>query len=347
MTGRKLEEYDLGHLPTLEPELESFLETPTPMWGAEDRCDSQLEPSIENYEVWLEWQDCQVDMPDWWGELVTIPNTGDPEMLGHKMHTSFKIPQVRSEALKDSNSYTVPPAPKCLQRKMFLPVPNPHLPCQDYCLKQLLRTLVYAQALQYWAEKANLLGPHELCCLAMCVHELRWVMRPYITFSNCHIFECLTCESPEAEVKEATQLHPAILTPTPDPRPSIPRPDEPAALTFVPVGLANELPVTTTPLEAANNVDRAKDKEYPNWTEIHPSHPTASVGCTPPTLGDLGWHLHTCSSSWRRAHCNLMEEQQGSKDDSTSASPWRDPSPEASGAQPKMPPWALGRLPGH
>ena len=34
-------------------------------------------------------------------------------------------------------------------------------------------TLAYAQALQYWAEKANLPVPIEPHHLAMCVHELR------------------------------------------------------------------------------------------------------------------------------------------------------------------------------
>ena len=170
MTGRELKEYDLGPPPTLEPELESFLEAPTPKLGAWDRCDLQPEPSIENYEVWLEWQACQVDMPEWWGELVTIPNVGDPKRLAHKIHASFKIPWVRSEALRVSNNYATPSAPKCLQREMFLLVPYPHLPCQDYHHQQPLRTLAYACALQYWVEKANPLAPHEPHHLVRYVH---------------------------------------------------------------------------------------------------------------------------------------------------------------------------------
>ena len=136
--------------------------------------------------------------------------------------------------------------------------PQPPLSCQDYQQQQPMRTLAYAQALQYWAEKANPLGPHELCHLVMCVHELRWVMRPYTTSSDHNVFKCLTHEIPEAKVEEAAQPHPAILTPTPDPRPSIPLADEPATLTTAPAGLADELAVTTTPLEAANNLERAK-----------------------------------------------------------------------------------------
>ena len=95
------------------------------MWGAGDRCDWQLETSIENYEVWLEWQACQVDMPDWWRELVTIPNAGDPERLAHKICTSFEIPWVSNKALRVSNNYTMPPAPKFLQERCSCWSPTP------------------------------------------------------------------------------------------------------------------------------------------------------------------------------------------------------------------------------
>ena len=81
--GEELEESGLGSPSTLGPELESFLETLTPTLGAGDRHGSLPEPSIKNYEVWLEWQAQQVNMTDWWGELVTIPNVGDPKRLAH------------------------------------------------------------------------------------------------------------------------------------------------------------------------------------------------------------------------------------------------------------------------
>ena len=157
--------------------------------------------------MWLEWQACHVNTPDWWRELVPIPNAGDPQRLACKICASFKVPQVRCKALKDSGEYTVPPAPECIQRKMFLLVANSPLPCQDYQLKQLQRTLAYAQALQYWAEKANLLVPNETHCLAMCVHELRWHMKLYMTFSDHDVFEGLTHEIPEAEVEGTIQAN--------------------------------------------------------------------------------------------------------------------------------------------
>ena len=106
----------------------------------------------------------------------------------------------------------------------------------------------------------------------MCVHELRWVMRLYMTFSNHDVFKCLTHKTPEAKVEEATQLHPAKPTPTPDTRPSIILADEPAALTTAPTGLEDEPAVPTTPLEAANNVDELKIMSIPTGLKsIHPA----------------------------------------------------------------------------
>ena len=92
MGGGERKESDLGPPPTLMPELECFLETPTTTWSARDRQGLPLEPSINNYEMWLEWQAFQLDTPDWWKELVAIPNAGDPERLARKIHASFKVP---------------------------------------------------------------------------------------------------------------------------------------------------------------------------------------------------------------------------------------------------------------
>ena len=66
-------------------------------------------------------------MPDWWRELVAIPNAGDPKGLACKICASLEVSQVGYKAFKDPGDYTVPPAPKCVQRKMFLSVTNSHL----------------------------------------------------------------------------------------------------------------------------------------------------------------------------------------------------------------------------
>ena len=82
--------------------------------------------------------------------------------------------------------------PKCIGRKVFLLIQDPRIPCQDYREGQPWKTLAYAQALQYWAEKANLPKPDEPCLLVRCVHELRWSMRPFTTFTDGPVFKGTT-----------------------------------------------------------------------------------------------------------------------------------------------------------
>ena len=338
------------------------------IWGARNRCGEWPEPSINNCKVWLEWWASQADMPDWWGELVTIPNVGDPERLAHKICTCFKISWVRCKALGDSEDYTMPPPPKCIQRKMFLFVPYPHLQCQNCHLKQPLRTLAHTQALQYWAEKANPPGPNEPHNLAMCVQELRWKMKSYMTFSDCNVFKGLTNKISEMGVEEAVQPSPTESTLEDDPAalmttssaladesaapittPSMPA-EESVTLITTPTILADEPADATTPTEATSDVGKPKEAEYPKWIKVHLSHLAASLGNVPPTLGDLKWCHCNHSSSQRRAGHHLVEEQQALRGGSSSASPQSSLEPacqeeEDLGAQPKVPPLGFRELP--
>ena len=83
----------------------------------------------------------------------------------------------------DHREYTAPPAPKCVQRNMFMLHTSSHLLYENYQLKPLWKTLAYAQALRYWAEKDNPPVPDEPHGLAMSTHELR-----YTTFSDHDVF---------------------------------------------------------------------------------------------------------------------------------------------------------------
>ena len=297
-------------------------------------------------------------MPDWWTDLVAIPNAGDPNKLAHKICASFEVPWVRCEALKDPGDYTVPPAPKCIQRKMFLPVTDSHLSCQDYWLKQLQRTLACAQALQCWAEKANPPVPNEPHHLVMCVYKLRWLMKPYMTFSDCEVFEGLMHEIPEVEVEGAMQPNP-IEPPLADGMAALtiaplePEDGSAAPITACVIPTEEWLPLSPPPLywqmswptpylpEATSDVRGPMELEYLKWVKVHPSHLTASVGSLPSTLGDLKWCHHNHSSSQRKAQHHLVEEQWALRGDSSSALPGSSPEPapqeeEDPGAQLKV-----------
>ena len=156
------------------------------------------EPSIENYELCLGWQACQLDTPYWWEELTAIPEAGDVKMLAQKIHVSFDVPAVWCGALRNQD-YTAPLAPKWLRRGTFLPNDWSY---QDAWLKPWLLTLAYVWVLQYWAEEANSLASGKPHPLAMSVRELRWHVRRYTTFSESEIFEGLGNAIHKAEYGE-------------------------------------------------------------------------------------------------------------------------------------------------
>ena len=126
-----------------EPEVE-----PNPDGGAEDYL---LEPPISDVETWLEWQASQLSTPTWWLELRAIPWVKDLWKIAHKIWASFSIPEVRMRATL-GQGYTVPPAPRCLNRNAFLP---DDLSYQNVWQQPILLTMAYARGLQYWAEKHN------------------------------------------------------------------------------------------------------------------------------------------------------------------------------------------------
>ena len=227
------------------------------MWGAGDRCDLQPEPSIKNYKVWLEWWAHQVNMPDQWGELVAIPNVGDPKRLACKICTSWEVPQVRSKALRDSNSYTAPPAPKCLQRKMFCWSLTPIYPVRITVSSNHWGPWLMPRPFSTGLRRPTHWAPMNCAvwqCVCMTCSGLWYHSWPLVIETSLNAWPMK-----HQNQEEAAQPNPAILTPTPDPRPGILPTDGPAILTTAPAGLADELAVTTTPLETANNVESAKD----------------------------------------------------------------------------------------
>ena len=60
----------------------------------------------------------------------------------------------------------------CLLQRNFLPLPNPIFVCWDIQEMQCEKTVAYAQALQFWAEKVDLPTGGRPCLLAESVKEL-------------------------------------------------------------------------------------------------------------------------------------------------------------------------------
>ena len=133
-----------GPSPVQRPEMVCSQEMAITYPDIRNRLGYPPEPSIRNYEIWLDWQECQLDTPHWWVELTAIPKVEDPRRLAQKICTSFLILAVRCEALPGQD-YTVPPSPKCLTRGRFLPNDPSYW---DVWQQPLLLTMAYAQALQ-------------------------------------------------------------------------------------------------------------------------------------------------------------------------------------------------------
>ena len=173
---------------------------------------------------------------------------------------------MRCQVLWVINDYSVPPAPKYINRKAFLLVLDPELPCQDYREGQPKKTLAYAKALQYWAEKANPPGPGKRHLSARCAQELRWAMRPFTTFSDCTVLEGATPNLGFPE-EEAAQPNTALKEKKPMRPPTL---------------LAAALTHKLAALAAGH--------EHPSWMEVHPWCPAASVGHISMSLGGLRQH---------------------------------------------------------
>ena len=149
--------------------------------------DYSSEPSVSDVEIWLEWQAQQLGTPAWWSELEAILGVEDPWELTCKIRASFYIPEVRMRAFLEQ-VYTVPPAPKCLNRNAFLP---DELSYQDVWQQPILLTIAYARGLQYWAEKLNPPRSLDLHPLAGSVVELRETVQEYVTFDHWDVVQGL------------------------------------------------------------------------------------------------------------------------------------------------------------
>ena len=157
--GQAPADLDLGPTPELRPDLKCFLQEPAIIQEESRGTNLSQGPLVEDYEDWIEWRGHRVRTPNWWWEFVGIPGINDFQELTQKIRASFEIPQVRSKAQDVENDYSAPLAPKSICQKEFLPPLNPMFPCQDIREGQSQKTLAYAQALQYWAEKSNLPMP--------------------------------------------------------------------------------------------------------------------------------------------------------------------------------------------
>ena len=172
------------------------------------------------------------------------------------------------------NDYQAPPALLCLLQKNFLLPPDSIFACQDIWEIQWEKTVTYAWALQFWAEKADPHTggrPHQL---AGSVKELWEEMRCYLSFSDKEVFKGIG-------LPEETSVPPTEEA-TPQSAKSIP--------TSTPVEEA------TTEMAMKPTMEKRPPNKFPGWEKVlHPSRPMVATGQIPPL--SRGPRLRPCSWS--------------------------------------------------
>ena len=126
-------------------------------------------------------------MPAWWSELKAIPEVKDLQKLTCKIQPSFYTPKVRMRASLEQG-YTVPPAPKCLNRNAFL---LDELSYQDVWQQLNPPNSCLCKGPAILAEKLNLLRSLDLRPLAGSVVELRETVQEYLTFDHWDVVQGL------------------------------------------------------------------------------------------------------------------------------------------------------------
>ena len=151
------------------------------------------EPSINDLEMWLEYQVRQLGTPMWWGELEAIPGIADLHKFARKIRASFYVLEVQSRMFLEEG-YSMPLAPQNLNREAYLP---DKLAYQDIRQWPALLTVAYCQCLQHWAEKCNLPGNLDFHPLAESVRELRQAVCEFMNITQEDVMEGLKMEEPE------------------------------------------------------------------------------------------------------------------------------------------------------
>ena len=179
------------------------------------------------------------------------------------------------------NYHQAPLALLCICQKDFLPQPDPKLACCDIRESQLEKTMAYAQALQFGAEKASLPTQGQPSLLVGSILELREAMECYVSFPNNATFgsmalpgESLTTQSEET-IPESAQpaytdspVEEAAVKVTEEEAAPIVRPAEGSSI----FQTLNEEPTRREQLP----------NQFPGWKEVlHPSWLVIAAGQIP------------------------------------------------------------------
>ena len=149
----------------------------------EEKAPSPKSP-VKELHKWVMWKAEACKMPSWWRELMAVWEVEDSEKLAQEKGALFWLPKRVSKLHKMENYHQTPPALLCLLKRNFLPPPNSIFACCNIWEMQWEKMVVYACALQYWAEKTNPPAGGRPHLLAESIKELQEEMRCYLSLCS-------------------------------------------------------------------------------------------------------------------------------------------------------------------
>ena len=106
-------------------------------------------------------------------ELSTVPGEDNTRKLVRQVRASFGLPQQLQELDAGRATVQAPPALPCLHWQRFMPLADSIFASRNIREAPREKVVVYARALQYWAEQNDPPTGGEHCSLAKSVLELR------------------------------------------------------------------------------------------------------------------------------------------------------------------------------
>ena len=173
------------------------------------------------------------------------------------------------------NVHLAPPALLCHCWKNFLLPLDSIFACQNIWEIQHEKTVAYASALQFWAEKVNLPTGGKPCLLVGSMIELWKEMECYLSFSNEDVFKGVALQE-ETPIIPSEEVTPQSTQPTP----------------------------ASTPMKKATKdttmeptVEKRPLNQFPGWEKVlHPSRPIVTARETPPLSRGMKQRPHSQSS---------------------------------------------------
>ena len=192
----------------------SFHKPPSVKDPVKEEASSSMEPSVDDLEMWLEFQMGQLGTPTWWEELAAVPGIEDRCKFAQKIRVSFYVPEV---CLRVSLEwvYTAPPAPQVLNRGTFHPE---NFTYQDVRQWPILFMIPCARCLQYWVEKHNLLKILDFCPWAECVRELWQTVWEFVNITYRDVVQGLEIEKCDDSRPGVTIFSQVLANPIDEPR---------------------------------------------------------------------------------------------------------------------------------